>query len=171
MDIQLLVESQAQGRVNLDEVMKYPLSSVPYSLGTTDGYMAKNDKSKGMHSLFKDIDDAPIPPTADTLVIQDGNALLHTMTHEPGYFQLLSHQISESMPKTMDFIFSMDTCMYQEVMTPTACHTRPAIEVSIKDIERKQRGSSEKLIIGGPLTKKPAHWKNFLMNDENSLSL
>ena len=124
-----------------------------------------------MHFLVKDIDDAPIPPTADTLVIQDGNALLHTMTHEPGYFQLLSHQISESMPKTMDFIFSMDTCMYQEVMTPTACHTRPAIEVSIKDIERKQRGSSEKLIIGGPLTKKPAHWKNFLMNDENSLSL
>ncbi len=153
--IQLLVKSQAQGRINLDELMKYPLSSVPYSLGTTDGYMAKNDKSKGMHFLVKDIDDAPIPHAADTLMIQDGNALFHTMTHVPGNFQLISHQIFDSMPKTMDFIFSTD--MYQEG--------------SIKDMERKQRGSSEKLIIGGPLTKKPADWKNFLMNGENKSQL
>ena len=55
------------------------------------------------------------------------------------------------------------------------CRTKYLTEMyqegSIKDIERKQGGSSEKLIIGGPLTKKPNDWKNFLMNDENSLSL
>ncbi len=58
------------------------------------GYMAKNDKSKGMHFLVKDVDDAPIPHAADTLLIQDhGNAPFHTMTHEPGNLQLMSHQI------------------------------------------------------------------------------
>ena len=40
---------------------------------------------------------------------------------------------------------------------------------SIKDMEREQRGSrsSEKLIIGGQLTQRPADWKDFLMNNEN----
>ena len=45
--IQLLVKSEAHGHVNVEELMKYPLSPVPYSLGTADDYMAKTDQSKG----------------------------------------------------------------------------------------------------------------------------
>ncbi len=40
-------------------------------------------------------------------------------------------------------------------------------EGSIKDMEIEWCGSSEKLTIGGQLTKKPADWKNFLMNSQN----
>jgi len=59
------------------------------------------------------------------------------------------------MPKRMNFVFSTD--MYQES--------------SIKDMERKRRGSSENLSIGGQLTNKPADWKNFLMNSQNKSQL
>ena len=37
---------------------------------------------------------------------------------------------------------------------------------SIESTERKRRGESEKFFLGGPATKKPADWKQFLMNDE-----
>ena len=60
-----------------------------------------------------------------------------------------------SMPKRVNFLFSTD--MYHDG--------------SIKDMEREQRGSSEKLIIGGQLTKRPADWKDFLMNSENKCQL
>ena len=153
--LQLLVKSHAHGRVNVEELMQYPLSPIPYSLGTADGYMAKTDKSKGMQFLVKDVNDAPLPEDASTMLIQDGNALFHAMTDIPSNFRLISHRIFDSMPKRVNFVFSTD--MYQEG--------------SIKDMEREQRGSSEKLIIGGQLTKKPADWKNFLKNSQNKSQL
>ena len=116
---------------------------------------AKTDKSKGMQFLVKDVNDAPLPEDASTMLIQDGNALFHAMTDIPSNFQLISHRIFDSMPKRVNFVFSTD--MYQED--------------SIKDMEREQRGSSEKLIIGGQLTKKPADWKNFLKNSQNKSQL
>ena len=135
--LQLLVKSHAHGRVNVEELMQYPLSPIPYSLGTADGYMAKTDKSKGMQFLVKDVNDAPLPEDASTMLIQDGNALFHAMTDIPSNFRLISHRIFDSMPKRVNFVFSSD--MYQEG--------------SINDMEREQPGSSEKLIIGGQLTK------------------
>ena len=30
-------------------VLKYPLTPVPYAIGTADGFLAKTDKSKGFH--------------------------------------------------------------------------------------------------------------------------
>jgi len=45
--ILLLVKLQAKGRVNIDELMKYPLGPVSFSLGTVDGYMTKTYKPKG----------------------------------------------------------------------------------------------------------------------------
>ena len=56
--LQLLVKSQSHGHIDVDELLKYPLSPVPYSLGTADGFMAKTDKSKGLQFLVTDVDDA-----------------------------------------------------------------------------------------------------------------
>ena len=151
--LQLLVKSQPN--INIEHLMTYPLSYVPCSLGTADGYMAKTDKSKGFHWLVKDIDDIPLPTEGRTLIIQDGNALFHTMHDIPANFQQIAHHIFDRIPKHSDFIFSTD--MYKVG--------------SIKEMERKLRGSSEKLIIKGPMTKKPPNWKTFLMNDDNKSQL
>lgn len=153
--LQLLVKSQSHGHIDVDELLKYPLSPVPYSLGTADGFMAKTDKSKGLQFLVTDVDDAQLPFDANTLLIQDGNALFHTLTDVPNNFMLIAHRVFDSIPKGVDVVFSTD--MYHED--------------SVKDMERQQRGSSEKLIIGGPLTKKPPDWRTFLMNGENKSQL
>ena len=39
--------------------------------------------------------------------------------------------------------------------------------LSVKTMERIRRGSSNKLLIGGPKTKKPVDWKVFLKNSDN----
>ena len=104
---------------------------------------------------MKDVNDALFPQDASTMLIQDGNALFHAMTDIPANFQLISHQIFYSMPKSLNFVFSTD--MYQEGL--------------IKDLGGEQRGSGEKLIIGAHLTKKPADWKLFLKNSQNKSQL
>ena len=41
--------------------MKYPLTPVPYSIGTADGFFAKTDKeTKGIQRLIKDQEDSPL---------------------------------------------------------------------------------------------------------------
>ena len=99
MAIQLLVKSQTHGQVNIEELMKYPLSPVPYSLGTLDGHMTRTDKAKGMNHLLKGANDAPFPSDAKTLLIQDGNAVFRAMTDIPSNFVLISYQIFDNMPK------------------------------------------------------------------------
>lgn len=42
---------------------------------------------------------------------------------------------------------------------------------SIKAMERKRRGTGEKILIKGENTKRPAEWKTFLSNDENKKQL
>ena len=74
MAIQLLVKSQTHGQVNIEELMKYPRSPVPYSLGIPDGYMTRTDKAKGMNHLLQSDNDAPVPSDTKTLLIRDGSA-------------------------------------------------------------------------------------------------
>ena len=102
--------------------------------------MTKTDKAKGMSHLLKGVNDALILSDAKTLLIQDGNATFHAMSDIPRNFELISYQIFDNKPKHVNFLFSTD--MYHDG--------------SIKDMEREQRGSSDKLIIGSQLTKGPA---------------
>jgi hypothetical protein len=72
---QLLVRSQCDDlRINLKELLAYPLTPVPYSIATSDGFLNKTDKSKGYHFLTKDVEDVLPPPDDETLVIEDSNA-------------------------------------------------------------------------------------------------
>ena len=123
--------------VNVNKLWKYPLSPVPYSLGTANGYMTETDKSKGMQFLVKGVNDAPQPDDANTMFIQDSDALFHAMTDIQNNFKVISNRI---FAQENPLHFSTDT--YQNG--------------SIKDMERDRHGSSEKLIIGGQLTKTPA---------------
>ena len=53
---QLLVKSQHLGmNLDLNEVLKYQLIPIPYSLGTIDGFLNKTNKAKGVEYLTKNI--------------------------------------------------------------------------------------------------------------------
>jgi hypothetical protein len=57
---QLLVRSQCNDlRIDLKDLLAYPLTPVPYSIATSDGLLNKADKSKGYHFLTKDVEDVP----------------------------------------------------------------------------------------------------------------
>ena len=149
---QLLVWSQNQDqRMDLRELMTFPLTPVPYCIGTADGFLAKTDKSKGFHHLTKDLEDATVSTESKTLIIEDGNATFYYMKEVPSNFNHISCKVFDMMSKNCDVIFSTD--MYKAD--------------SVKATERKRRGCAEKLIIKGENTKKPADWKQFLTNDEN----
>ena len=149
---QLLVKSQ-QGNLDVDlqELMAFQLTAVPYSLGTADGFLVKTDKSTSFHFLTKGIEDAVSPPEANTLTIIDGNAVFHAMVQVPLTFRDICIQVLDMLPKKTDVIFS--TGMYQEG--------------SIKAMERKRRGMGEKILLTGEATKRPGDWATFLSNDAN----
>ena len=75
------------------------------------GSCKKTNKATGYQYLVKEIEDAPLPPSDETLIIEDGNALLYCMKDVPGNCCQI-HKIFDSMPKTSDVIFS--THMYKE---------------------------------------------------------
>ena len=85
----LLVKSQLlPNPFSLEELMKYTLTPIPHSLGTPDGFMAKTDKSKLMHYIADNVADAEIPDEpSDTLFIEDGNALMHSLKSLPHSFK------------------------------------------------------------------------------------
>jgi hypothetical protein len=135
--------------------MKYPLTPVPYSLATADGYLNKTDKARGLHYLIKGVDNAALPSSGTTLVVEDGNAVLYYMREVPGNFKEICQKMLDMMVKTSDVVFSTD--MY---------HVD-----SVKAVERRKRGCGEKLIIQGEMTKRPSDWKAFLTNDANKTQL
>lgn len=120
---QLLVKSQKAGQqVDVKELMKFQLTTVPTSIATADNFLAKTDKSKGFHYLTKDLDDADIPPHEETLTVIDGNAEFHKLQQVPANFREICHKLYDMMPRRTDVLFS--TYMYKEA--------------SIKAMERKR---------------------------------
>lgn len=154
---QLLVKSQqAADKMDLRKLLTYPLVPVPYSIGLPDNFLAKTDKAKGLHYLIKDLDDANIPEDPKScLVIEDGNAIFHYIQEIPRNFEEISEMVLKTALQNSPVIFSTD--MYQDC--------------SVKGVERKRRGTGEKLIVRGEKTRRPKDWKDFLTNDENKEQL
>ena len=151
--LQLLVKSDE----DISTLMQYPLCTVPFSLGTPDGHLSKNNKATGMNYVLKTANFQNSYPLRDDkqIIIQDGNALFDTIREVPGTFREICYKIFDMLPKHTDVIFSTD--MY--------------ISDSIKSSEWQLRGTGDKFIIHSELTKKPADWKLFLCNDENKKQL
>ena len=153
---QLIVRSQCDDLgIDLKELLAYPLTPVPYSIATSDGFLNKTDKSKGYHFLTKDVEDVPPPPDDKTLVIEDGNVAFCYLKDLPPNFRDICARLFDMVVRKSDIIFSTD--MY--------------LENSIKSMERKRRGCSEKLIVTGENMKKPPDWMIFLANEENKKQL
>ena len=85
---QLLVRAQEQPeKIELKELVKYPLMPVPSAIGTVDGFLLKTNKAKRFEFLTKGIEDADIPPDGDTLNIENGNATFYSMKEVPATFK------------------------------------------------------------------------------------
>lgn len=147
----LLVKSQNKDEpLDLDKLMTFSLMPVPPSLGTPDGFFSKTNKATMLRYLLEDFTtDLAYPKEA--LFIQDGMALLHTLTNLPPTFGEICLQVLDQMVAKKHFLFSTDSYHPQ----------------SIKAQERLRRGSSEKIILDGPATRRPCDFKLFLANDDN----
>ena len=153
--LQLLIRSQEGMKVEIEDLMKYPLTPIPYSLATANSFFNKTDKSKGFHYLMKDVENSPIPSTGLCLIIEDGNAVFHFLKEVQGNFKQICHKIYDMLPKNSDVVFSTD--MYYSD--------------SVKAVEWRKRGCAEKLVLQVELTKQSGDWQTFLTNDENKLQL
>ena len=148
---QVLLKAQNLNiNIDIQELMTYQLTPVPYSLGTSDGFLGKTNKAKGLEYLTKDMVDE-YPANTGNLLIMDGNAIYHMMTEIPDTFRGACEKVFKMIPGSCDVVFSTD--MYAEN--------------SIKSLERVRRGCGDTLLIKGPSMKRPQDWKSFLSNDKN----
>ena len=134
--------------------MNYSLSPAPYCLRTADGFFAKTNKASMMHFMIEDHNKLVVYPK-DSMFIQGGNALFHTMTNLAPTFRGITLQLLDLMLPKRDFVFSTDSY-------------HPG---SIKTQERLRRGCGEQFLLDGSATRKPKDFKEFLTNDENKRQL
>ena len=81
---QLLVKSQQQeAKLNMQHLLSYPLTAVPNSIATADGFLSPLNMAKGFQHLVKGMEDAPFPPPSSTLTIMVGNNCFYYMTEIP----------------------------------------------------------------------------------------
>ena len=153
----LLIKSQdLEEPITIEELMTYSLTSIPHALGTPDGFMNKTMKSKSVKYLLKDVESEQISRKDKSILsIDDGNARLYWLIDVPNTFEEICLKILEQLPKEVDVCFSTDMYFQQ----------------SIKSQERLRRGESDRLLIRGPKTRRPADFKKFLSNAENKTQL
>ena len=57
----LLVTALEGEQLDLNLIMQYCLTPIPYCLATADGYLAKNEKCKSFSSFTKEVGNETIP--------------------------------------------------------------------------------------------------------------
>ena len=108
--LHLFLKCQQLGiKLQIDELVKYPMTPVPYSIATADGFFCKTEKSKAFHHLVKDIEDSAEPPWEETLTIYDGNASFYSLKDVPSNFQLICQKVFDILSKRGDIVFSTDS--------------------------------------------------------------
>ena len=91
----------------------------------------------------------------DSIFIQDGNALFHTLVKLPPTFGGICFKIVDLMVSKKSFVFSEDSYHPD----------------SIKTQERQRRRCGEQFILDGSVTRKAKDFKAFLINDANKKQL
>ena len=104
----LLVKPQKQKvPLDLDTCMGCSLSPVPHCLGTLDWFFTNTNKALMMHFMMEDHSEVEIHPK-NSMFVQDGNTLFHTMTNLAPTFRGIILQLLDLMQCKRDFVFSMD---------------------------------------------------------------
>ena len=145
-----MIRCQEEMKIEIEDLMKYPLTPIPYSLATADGFF-----NKGFYYLMKDVENSPSPSAEMCLIIEDGTAVFHYLKEFSGNFKQICHMTLDMLPKKSYKVFS--TSMYYPD--------------SVKAVEWRRLGCAEKLVLHGDLTKGPGDGQTFLTNDENKLQL
>ena len=96
----------------MTELMKYPLTPIPYSIATADGSLMKADKAKGFHYITKGVENESSTPSDSTLVMYDGNAMFDCLNDVPNNFKQIPLRLLEMTNEGFDVVFSTD--MYLE---------------------------------------------------------
>ena len=131
------------------------MGPVPWSLATAHGKPIKTDISKVFHCLEETSNVTDRPSRQNLSYIIDGNALMQAQAGTAATFGELADAICDHLPKTERVGFVTDRY--------TPC--------SIKENERLLRGTSQALLVKGPLTKTPRDWKGFLSNSTSKQQL
>ncbi len=154
----LLVVAQQRENITIDEVLRYELGPLPWSMATVFGTMQKTTKSLMTKVLITDEHKVKqIPPNSACII--DMMALVQSWTKIPDSFGMLANDLLQhitSIPaKRIDIV----------------CDTYPLI--SVKNPEREERASAGTLVmkIRGPDQKCADQFKKFLRHGENKESL
>ena len=78
------------------------------SIGASGSLLAKTDKSKVFHHLVEDVDDSTPPPSDETVIVKDGNAVSYDMRELPENFREMSLNIFNAASSWSDVIFRTD---------------------------------------------------------------
>ena len=165
----LLIVSRSRD-INLREVLRYELSSVPCALAHTDGSLRKTTKSVLLSSLEEEVQVLPrlrVDGVCElsTAYIIDGMAIVQ-MVRSAGsatfgelaekYFNFITAQLGKNGCNRVDVVFD-----------------RYDKEDTIKADEHARRGSSTsyEVRISGPATPVPKKWNNFISNPLNKTNL
>ena len=146
-------------KIDLKEILRYPLTPVPLSLCHFDGILRTTQKSK----LLKHLDELVVslaPPYIDCYII-DGNFFLHLLVDLPITFGKISHHIfyllcNSSNSSRIDIVFD-------RYVTP-----------SIKNYKRNTRSNGESnspYVISGPQQRRPNNFMKALRNDHFKTAL
>ena len=163
----LLIASRSRD-IDLREVLKYELDSVPCALAHPDGSLRKTTKSVFLGVLEEQVQALPRLPAEDgmsTAYVIDGMAVVQMMKSAGSatfgelaskYFQVITAHLGNNGCNRVDVVFD-----------------RYDKEDSIKEAERARRGSSSsyEVRISGPSTRVPKKWQKFICNPVNKTNL
>ena len=142
-----------QRKIDMGEVLKYPLTPVPLSLCDIDGSMLSTCKAALLKELEKRV--KTVAPNSIDSIIVDGMFFLHLLADLPSTFGLVAkfifQRICSMKADRIDMVFD-------KTITP-----------SIKDCERDKRceevDRNAMYEITGPTQKRPVNFKKALRNN------
>jgi len=147
-----------ENKIDIGEVLKYPLTPVPLSLCHTDGTMFKTQKP----SLMEEIEGRylSVDPTYIDAMLIDGIFFLHLLVNLLPLFGQVSRHI---LVKLCNIKASRIDIVFYQVKTP-----------SIKDCERDRRSFTDRnlmYVITGPMQKRPSNFVESLRSNDFKRSL
>ncbi|XP_061915901.1 uncharacterized protein LOC133658193 [Entelurus aequoreus] len=159
----LLIIGQSR-KVDLRQILSYSLGTVSYPLASTDGSLAKTDKSALMNILEnKDKDCLVQQVPSDGAILFDGMAVIQAMHSKPATFG----ELADNLPQYVVKIALQHKCTRIDFVIDQYP------EISIKNLERSRRaeGGTQQVQIYGRDQKAPTQWKKFLSNGTNKAAL
>lgn len=159
----LLIIGQSR-KIDVREILSYSLGTVSYPLASTDGSLAKTDKSALMDLLETKGGDCLVDKVpSDGAILFDGMAVIQAIRSRPSTFGELAETILQYIVK----LARQHKCSRIDFVTDQYP------EISIKNLERSRRagGGTQQVQIYGRDQKTPTQWKKFLSDGTNKAAL